>query len=73
MLARVLDSVQQILRGRWPLPGEVCTYHRLRLRAPLLCPLEYINAPGFKLCRYSVPCNKSVDLLQILLPGGSDG
>jgi hypothetical protein len=55
------------------LPGEVCTYHRLRLRAPLLCPLEYINAPGFKLCRYSVPCNKSVDLLQILLPGGSDG
>ena len=25
MLARVLDSVQQILRRTWPLPGEVRT------------------------------------------------
>ena len=25
MLDRVLDSVQQILQGTWPLPGEVCT------------------------------------------------
>ena len=32
----------------------------------------YTNAHDFKLSHFSVPCYKSVDLLQILLPGGSD-
>ena len=50
----------------------VIQHHHRRLRTPLLCPLDYINALGFKLCRYSVTCYKPVDLLQIFLPGDSD-